>query len=175
MLILAIDPGTEKSGWVLYEPTEMKVLDSCVKDNKSALLVLSEFDVHEKKDLYLVFERIVCQGMPVGKETFDTVEFVGACLYTYYDLWDWENRHKYTVTRHQVKIHLCGSARAKDANIRQAIIDRFPPTGGGKCRQIGTKKQPGPLYGVKSHCWSALAVAITWYETTLFKTERKEW
>jgi hypothetical protein len=173
MLILAIDPGTDKSGWVLYEPTTMTIKDACLKDNKSALLVLDELDDHEKKDVFLVLERVVCQGMPVGKETFSTVEFLGACLYGYYGIYGWDTRHHYTVTRHQVKIHLCGTARAKDANIRQSIIDRFPPTGGGKCRQIGTKKEPGPLFRVKSHCWSALAVAMTWYETTLFGDKAK--
>jgi len=25
---------------------------------------------------------------------------------------------------------------------------------------VGTKKAPGPLYGVKTHMWSALAVAV---------------
>ena len=48
-----------------------------------------------------------------------------------------------------------------DPNVRQAIIDLFPPTGGGKCAQIGTKGQPGPLYGVSSHAWPALGVALT--------------
>jgi hypothetical protein len=46
--------------------------------------------------------------------------------------------------------------QAKDANIRQAILDRF----GGKEKAIGKKANPGPLYGVKSHLWSALAVAL---------------
>jgi len=62
-------------------------------------------------------------------------------------------------------MHLCKNNRAKDANIRQALLDRFPATGGGKAPQIGTKKQPGPLYGVTSHLWSALAVAVTWADT----------
>ena len=51
---------------------------------------------------------------------------------------------------------LCKNNRAKDKNIRQALIDRFGP---GKAA-IGTKKAPGPLYGLKSHLWSALAVAV---------------
>jgi hypothetical protein len=42
--------------------------------------------------------------------------------------------------------------RAKDANIRQALIDKIGPQ--------GTKAQPGPTYGIKSHSWAALAVAV---------------
>ncbi len=66
--------------------------------------------------------------------------------------------------RFDVKLHLCGNARAKDTNIRQALIDRF---GGieGKSKAVGTKKAPGPLYGCKSHMWAALAVAVTWWDT----------
>jgi hypothetical protein len=42
--------------------------------------------------------------------------------------------------------------RAKDANIRQALLDLIGPQ--------GTKAQPGPTYGIKSHTWAALAVAV---------------
>lgn len=30
--------------------------------------------------------------------------------------------------------------------------------------QVGTKAKPGPLYGVKGHSWSALAVVLTGLE-----------
>jgi hypothetical protein len=56
------------------------------------------------------------------------------------------------VFRRDIKLHLCNSPRAKDANVRQALIDRLGPQ--------GTKKLPGPTYGVKSHEWAALAVAV---------------
>jgi hypothetical protein len=52
-----------------------------------------------------------------------------------------------------VKMHLCGNQQAKDKNIRQALLDKVGP--------VGVKKTPGPCYGVKSHAWSALAVAVT--------------
>ena len=57
------------------------------------------------------------------------------------------------VYRKDVKLHLCGSPRAKDPNIRQALLDKLGP--------VGTKRQPGPCYGVKSHAWAALGVAVT--------------
>lgn len=43
------------------------------------------------------------------------------------------------IPRLKVKVHLCHDSRAKDANIRQAILDRF----GGKAVAIGSKRQPG--------------------------------
>jgi hypothetical protein len=57
------------------------------------------------------------------------------------------------VYRKDVKLLLCGSPRAKDANIRQALLDLLGPQ--------GTKAKPGPTYGVKSHAWAALGVAVT--------------
>ena len=62
-------------------------------------------------------------------------------------------------------MHLCGNNSAKDSNVRQALIDRFPRSGGGKTPQIGTKGDPGPLYGIKKDEWAALGVAITTLET----------
>jgi hypothetical protein len=56
------------------------------------------------------------------------------------------------IYRKDIKLFLCGTMRAKDANIRQALIDKIGPQ--------GTKAQPGPTYGIKSHSWAALAVAV---------------
>jgi hypothetical protein len=52
-----------------------------------------------------------------------------------------------------VKMHLCGTTKAKDSNIRQAIVDKF----GG----IQATKKGGSLYGINSHVWPALGVALT--------------
>ncbi len=60
------------------------------------------------------------------------------------------------VPRRDVKLHICRSAKAKDGNIRQALIDRFGP--------VGTKKAPGPLFGISNHRWAALAVAVTAFD-----------
>ena len=57
----------------------------------------------------------------------------------------------------QIKVHLCESARAKDGNVRQALIDRIGAQ--------GTKKKPGPTYGVSKDVWAALAVAVCAHDT----------
>ena len=51
-------------------------------------------------------------------------------------------------------MNLCYDSRAKDGNIRQALIDRFGP--------VGTKKAPGWFYGVSKDVWAAVAVGVTW-------------
>jgi hypothetical protein len=83
--------------------------------------------------------------MAVGREVFETCVWIGRFV---------ERLGIVTlVYRKDVKLTICGSPRAKDANVRAALIDRLG--------QVGTKNNPGPLYGMKSHLWSALAVAVT--------------
>jgi hypothetical protein len=52
---------------------------------------------------------------------------------------------------------------ANDAAVRDALLQLW----GGKVEAMGSKKAPGPLYGMASHRWSALAVAVTCAETVL--------
>ena len=63
------------------------------------------------------------------------------------------------VFRREVKLYLCGSIRAKDANIIQALIDRFAPGVSNKGK--GVKKSPGFFYGFKKDVWQAFALAVT--------------
>jgi hypothetical protein len=94
---------------------------------------------------------IACYGMPVGAEVFETCVWIGRFLQR------WEGPYS-LVYRREVKLHLCDSARAKDANVRQALIDRFGP---GKQKAIGLKASPGPLFQIKADLWAALGVAVT--------------
>jgi len=102
---------------------------------------------------------VASYGMAVGKDVFETALWTGRFIEA------WGGPHT-KVYRKDVKLTLCGNASAKDANIRQALIDRYPPTGGGRRPQTGTKAKPGPLYGVRRDIWQALAVAVTWVELT---------
>lgn len=149
MTILAIDPGTTESGWVVYDGRN--VVASGVFDNAGMLETVMDTPAQR-----LAIEMIASYGMAVGREVFETCVWIGRFKQAFRDPDAVE-----LVYRKDVKLHLCGTTKAKDPNVRQALLDLFPRTGGGKTPQIGTKSQPGPLYGVSSHAWPALGVAIT--------------
>ncbi len=97
----------------------------------------------------VAIEMVACYGMSVGKEVFETCLWVGRFLECV-DEYTYEKRVR-LVYRLDVKMHLCKSARAKDGNVMQALLDKHGPK--------GTKKAPGPLFGISKHLWAALAVA----------------
>lgn len=156
MKLLSIDPGNTESAWVLYD-TDFGYPLQCAKQNNADVLDMIRMTVHapEHPD-DLVIEQVAAMGMAVGAEVFETVFWSGR----FCEAWGHDfNR----VKRHQVKMHLCGNMRAKDPNIRQALLDRY----GGRALAIGSKAHPGPLYRIKNDMWSALAVAVTFADTKL--------
>ena len=153
MHIIAIDPGPERSGYVVFDG--LRVLACGWETTHEIRCVL---DDGARDSTSVVFEGVESYGMAVGAETFETV-FVTGRLYEFATMWR-DTSAVSRIYRKAIKLHLCGSARAKDANIRQALLDRF---GGAKAAK-GTKAQPGPLYGVSGHCWAALALAVTWWD-----------
>lgn len=144
MRILAIDPGTAESGWCLM--LDGMVLQSGVTPNHALLEMLQGWELH-MGDM-LAIEMIASYGMAVGHEVFETCVWIGRFVQTWH-----QPGAVRLVYRREVKLHLCGNAKAKDANIRQALLDLIGPQ--------GTKNSPGPTYGVKSHAWAALGVAVT--------------
>jgi len=151
-VLIAVDPGPTESAWCLLregnpvawgkEPTPL------VRDRLRGWRV----------PVYI--EMIASYGMAVGREVFDTCTWIGRMEQVVEDCGCQAHR----IFRIDVKTHLCKRPNANDSNIRQALIDRFGP---GKDKAIGTKKRPGPLYGMAGDCWAALAVAVTAYDQAL--------
>lgn len=149
--IIAIDPGTTQSGVVQFVNGKVTASGVWANDDLRNLVAGGNPDT-------IAIEMIASYGMPVGAEVFETCLWIGRLIER---SCDGGNGRVRLIYRRDVKQHLCHSVKAKDANVRQALIDKW----GGKAAAIGTKKQPGPLYGVKSHAWAALAVAVTAHET----------
>jgi hypothetical protein len=150
MNLIAIDPGTTQSAYVILHG--MTPVRHGIVANEEMLLVLGDARVSEDAE-DLVIEMVACYGMAVGKEVFETCVWIGRFIEA------WRGPNITRVTRHQVKMHLCHSAKAKDGNVRQALLDMY-----GGATAVGKKASPGPLYGVHSDIWQALAVGVTYLQ-----------
>jgi hypothetical protein len=146
MRVLAIDPGNELSAWCVVDAG---ALFGCGKVPNAELL--ERLRAGEWNECLLAVEMIASYGMPVGREVFETCLWIGRFVEAF------KGAEHRLIYRRDVKLFHCESVRATDANIRAALIDRYGP---GKAKAIGTKKDPGPLYGLKGDEWSALAVAL---------------
>jgi len=160
-IVIAIDPGTTQSAYVVWDGTDIREHDIIANDSLEAKLygIYSKFPLYDDafcKGTYVAIEKIASMGMAVGEAVFETVfwtgRFYGAALE------DLEHSHISRIPRSEVKMALCGSMQAKDANIRQAIINRFEP-------ELMPKQRPkGVLKGIKADEWQALAVAIVQWD-----------
>jgi hypothetical protein len=111
-------------------------------------------DVIYAKEGYFAIEMVASYGMAVGKEVFDTCVTIGRFIQFAEERGAFRSIDQ--IYRKEVKLNLCGQTRAKDANIIQALKDRF----GDK----GTKKNPGWFYGFKADVWQAYALAVTYLD-----------
>lgn len=141
--ILAIDPGPVRSGVVSFIDGRIAWADPAML-NGAVLLHVEQAPANV---------RVACEVMQasyaptIGADVIETIKWVG------------EFRHArrplplLELSRQRIKAVLCnGNVKANDAGVRQALIDRLGPP--------GSKKAPGPTYGVTSHAWAALAVAV---------------
>ena len=148
-MILAIDPGNEFSAYVFYDEQQECMRAFGKLPNDEMRDIVSDGGVVGVPEFtHAAIEMIASYGMPVGREIFDTCLWIGR----YLECVKPHQTHS-LVYRKDVKLHLCGSPRAKDSNIRRALIDRF---GGDK-----ETKKGGRLYKVSADVWSALAIAVT--------------
>lgn len=155
MKILSIDPGCIDSAYVLMDGETLKPIEVGKINNEFLLGKI----IYELKFDEVAIEMIDSYGMPVGKEIFETVFWVGR-------FWEAACKCKKTkIYRQDEKINLCGTKQAKDSNIRQALIDRFAEHDfkNGK----GTKKNPDWFYGFKDDIWAAYAVGVTYCDMKL--------
>jgi hypothetical protein len=147
--ILAIDPGNTHSAYVIIDPATRRPLEHDKVHNDELLERISDFYGH------VCIEMVASYGMPVGAEVFDTCVWIGRFIEAHVQISGLEPR---LIKRQPVKFHHCGSARAKDSNITQALIDRFAP--GQPNRGKGTKAAPGWFHGFAADIWQAYALAV---------------
>ena len=179
---LAIDPGNKQSGWIYFTESKPHIggVDPILFGTTENKLLRSSFanGPWDARSTMLLIEAPKPRGMPTAGEEMEMMIELGKFL----ECWDRLGGEYSYVFRQDVKLHLCGTARAKDKNVNQAIRDRFGgeqkgvkcPLCNGKgwrgrdhieCPQCDGEKwerMPGPLAGVTGHVYAALAVGL-WF------------
>ena len=164
-MIIAIDPGSTESGYAILDKN-LKPVKFGKIDNFLLLddLFMDRFiNAGDCTIDYFAIEMIACYGMPVGKEVFDTCVWIGRFIEA------WGQKEYQYIYRQDEKSNLCHSAKANDASIKQALVDRF--ASGVSNHGKGSKKAPGWFYGFKADIWSAYAVGVTFHDMYIKKVD----
>ena len=146
MRILALDPGSMDTGWVLIgEAPPAAPLRFGVDPNAvlSSAITLADFDLLAIESIPAVY------GHSALPALCDALRWEGRFI----ERAERANVPVQLVARQQVKAWLCSAAHAKDGDVRAELIRRW-----GGDTAIGKKAARGPLYGITSHVWPALAV-----------------
>lgn len=147
--VLAIDPGSTESGWVMIDT---ETCEPYLFDKTANSELLRDFHGGRFDFSTVVIEMVASYGMAVGKDVFETCVWIGR--------FDEALQHGSAelVYRRDVKLHHCGQTKANDSNIKQALVDRFAP--GVRNHGKGTKADPGWFYGFHKDIWQAYALAV---------------
>jgi hypothetical protein len=117
--VLAIDPGTTESAFIVWDGEKIHdsgfVMNEVLRHFFSARLEFITVDA-------IAIEMIACYGMAVGKEVFETCVWIGRFI-------ELAGKYPRLVFRRDIKMHLCNSAKAKDANVSQALRDKHGKKG----------------------------------------------
>lgn len=168
-ILLAIDPGDEYSAFVFMDIEKYKPLYFAKEKNEEAIAHMVNYIMSNGTSIVSVksvaCEMIASYGMGVGSHVFWTCVEIGkfttileqaGCKVDY-------------IYRKDEKMNICKSMKAKDSNIRIALIDRFAQF--DKKSGKGTKKNPDWFYGFSADCWQAYAVGVTWIDIQKGKYE----
>lgn len=161
-LVLAIDPGPKKSGFVVVRvplglglgrltADEVEIVSAGEPENDRLI------EMVDSNGYWLLAAEDMCaMGRPFGASIAETCRMIGRLEEAFRraaaadGLGDWETRFV-LLNRPTVSAHVSGSRSARDPDIREALTKIWG--------ERGTKAKPGPLYRVTGHALSALAVA----------------
>lgn len=171
-LIIGIDPGTNESACVVLDTVKWEPVIVWYGKNVELVPAVTK----QIKKLYgngeiplICYERMRKytpgdREKGVGDSTFFTCKWYGRMVEGFYQFYG-SDVEIVSNTSPSVKIALLGVTNIPRAKIhvKRALYEHFEQTGGGATPAVGTKKQPGPLFLMRSgesHNWDALAVAV---------------
>lgn len=161
---LCIDPGNKQSGWITCVEDEsvvghLRITRSGIDLNRTIRRAMSQQrEVH--KEVTLLVECPKPTGLPVAAEVMETLIEIGRFLQMWRGPWSY-------IFRQEAKIGITRSAKSTDANVSQALKDRFGgesiAVAGKRCKKcsgtktIGKARCPKCLLGTKTkndckHC-----------------------
>ncbi len=148
--ILCVDPGAKYSGVAYLENGALKYSESQMNNYE----LISRLECLSGKGA-VAMEEFESWKLRINQATFKAIFWSGR----FFEASAWPVG---LYTRKEVKIFMLGSVGVGSTNaaIRKAVLSLYPKTGGGQTPQIGTKRKPGPLYGLSGHAVQALAVGI---------------
>ena len=109
---------------------------------------------HFYSSIEVVVEHINARGQLLNQANIDMVHLIGWINKTCIEV----GMECHLITNRLWKSHLCGANNASAKEVKIASKQILSPYGGGSDPYKGVKNQPGPIYGISSHCWSALGV-----------------
>lgn len=158
MKLLAIDPGTSQSAYVVFDTVRKIPLHNGTLPNRTLQSGLARKPPMLGSDC-MAIEQVTGSGMIAGNEIFETAYWSGV----FCQAWEQSTELPFMrIPRQTVKKHVLGKAAGNDKDVTAALITFY----GGKDSAIGTKALPGPMASIKSHERSALAVAIAFCKIT---------
>ena len=161
-VVLAIDPGDEYSAFVFIDTETYKPLYFAKEKNEDAIIHMINYikdnETHMSNVKDVACEMIASYGMGVGAHVFWTCVEIGKFTV----LLEQAGCKMNYIYRKDEKMNICKSMKAKDSNIRIALIDRFAQF--DKKTGKGTKKNPDWFYGFSADCWQAYSCGVTWLD-----------
>lgn len=159
MRLLAIDPGSTQSAYVVLDHS-LRPQHFDKVDNGDLLRL---FDIYDVDQMVIEMVGHYGSGMSAGKTVFDTCVWIGRFWQKAVGPGDVPNAPVALALRKTIVTHHCGTAKAKDGNVVQALVDRFAPN--ERNHGKGVKNAPGWFYGFHSDLWQAYALAVYYMDT----------
>lgn len=143
-LIIGIDPGTKQSAYVEWDGG---YITNCgTEPNPKVIHYLRSID----RRACVVFESVVSYGMPIGADVLQTVFWTGRLFQVARDTVGPTQVSR--LPRRAVKKHLQLPMSARDKDVKAALIRTL-------------ERHPIDWHNLRSHQFSALALAVTWWNT----------
>ena len=115
-IYIAIDPGNEQTGWVVALKDNSKLIYKN-KDNNTVLYKKISYFLKNENVIKVGIEYPSSYGMPVNQTLLDTCTIIGILIQICLS----NNIKVELIFRKSVKMFLCNSVRAKDAEVNSRV------------------------------------------------------